>query len=174
MRGISRLIFLVLLFLSCATVLSAQSAEGEREASSPGGANLKSVSSAVLPPGFHKDMENPFRRFEIIAFGSFPLLFFYTNRGFEIIEFAYHSFDASYLPWPFSGSSTTSLDNSERYLRIGITAGLACVVAGIDALIRSSQDRKAAAAEAARISRPELLSQPLDDKAAPEAGPATP
>lgn len=92
----------------------------------------------ALPSGYGKAKENGIRRFEILAFGSFPILLFYTNLGFEIGTYAQSGFDPLYAPWPFSGELTTSISDSERFGRMGVAAGLSLLVAGIDAIIVAS------------------------------------
>lgn len=112
------------------------------------------LSADVLPAGYAAPRENVFRRFEIIAFGALPLTLFFTNFGFELYHFVDYDFDMSWAPWPFSGESTDSIDDSERFLRIGVAAGLALTVACVDALIRYLQDRKAARQADARMAAP--------------------
>lgn len=70
-------------------------------------------------------------RFEIIAVGTFPIMFFYTNLGFGIGGYIASGFNAQYAPWPFSSSSST-IDDSERLIRIAVGAGLSCAVAIFD------------------------------------------
>jgi hypothetical protein len=103
------------------------------------------ASAKALPPGFSATGENPYRRFEIIALGSFPLTLLYTNLAFQITHYAENGFDARWAPWPFSGEYTDSISDSERFSRMGVAAGLSFVVAGIDALVRLSREKKAAA-----------------------------
>jgi hypothetical protein len=95
--------------------------------------------TGALPSGYGKAKENGLRRFEILAFGSFPILLFYTNLGFEIGTYAQSGFDPLYAPWPFSGELTANISDSERFGRMGVAAGLSLLVAGIDAVILASR-----------------------------------
>lgn len=121
------------------------SGEGQPAASSP-----VVASPAALPQGFAAPEENFFRRFEIIAFGSLPITLLYTNIGFQLYHFMDNGFDMSWAPWPFEGANTDSITDSERFTRIGIAAGAAVAVAGVDALIRYLQARKTERLAAAR------------------------
>lgn len=107
------------------------------------------ASPGALPPGFGQAIkrENGLRRFEILAFGSFPIALFYTNFGFELGAYIQSNFDSRYAPWPFSGEYTSSISDSERFGRMGVAVGISLLVAGVDAiLVASLEKRKAAAA----------------------------
>ena len=118
---------------------------GGQSASSP-----VAVAPAALPSGFSAPQEGFFRRFEIIALGSLPITLLYTNVGFQLYHFIDNDLDMSWAPWPFEGENTDSITDSERFTRIGIAAGAAVAVAGVDALIRYLQARKAERLAAAR------------------------
>ena len=123
------------------------------------------VAPAALPQGFSTPQENFFRRFEIIALGSLPITLLYTNVGFQLYHFIDNGFDMSWAPWPFEGENTDSITDSERFTRIGIAAGAAVAVAGVDALIRYLQARKAerlAAAKAALLAGEGTLAPPAE------------
>ena len=146
------------LLLACllGPLLGLGAEESGGSAASGGGGQLASppaaAASAALPQGFSAPQENFFRRFEIIALGSLPITLLYTNIGFQLYHFMDNGFDMSWAPWPFEGENTDSITDSERFTRIGIAAGAAVAVAGVDALIRYLQARKAerlAAAKAA-------------------------
>ncbi len=106
------------------------------------------VSPGALPPGYGqaKKRENGLRRFEILAFGGFPIALFYTNLGFELGAYIQSNFDSRYAPWPFSGEQTQSISDSERFGRMGIAAGLSLLVAGVDALLVASLEKRRAGA----------------------------
>ena len=108
------------------------------------------ASPSALPQGFPAPQENFFRRFEIIALGSLPITLLYTNIGFQLYHFVDNDFDMSWAPWPFEGENTDSITDSERFTRIGIAAGVAVAVAGVDALVRYLQARKAERLAAAK------------------------
>jgi len=126
---------------------------GGAAASGPGGQPVSPPAAAApgaLPQGFSAPEESFFRRFEIIALGSLPITLLYTNVGFQLYHFIDNDFDVSWAPWPFEGSNTDSITDSERFTRIGIAAGAALAVAGVDALIRYLQARKAERLAAAK------------------------
>lgn len=102
--------------------------------------------SDVLPAAYRaerKPPENFFRRFEIIAFGSYPITLLYTNFCFGLAGFASHDFDMSYAPWPFNSSSADTTSAEEHFLRMGVAACASLAVAGIDAVIRAVEEGKA-------------------------------
>ena len=147
-----------LLLLACllGPLLGLGAEESGGSAASGGGGQPASppVASAALPQGFSAPQENFFRRFEIIALGSLPITLLYTNVGFQLYHFIDNDLDMSWAPWPFEVTNTDSITDSERFTRIGIAAGAAVAVAGVDALIRYLQARKAerlAAAKAALL-----------------------
>lgn len=133
----------------------------ETASAAPSGAGASSASGTsvaaanALPDPFRAPRENFFRRFEIIAFGSLPITLLYTNISFQVYHFIENDFDMNWAPWPFEGSSTDSITDSERFLRIGVAAGVAVAIAGVDALIRYLQVRKAERLAAARAGLPE-------------------
>ena len=137
-----RVAALVLLLLFVAVVCAA----GESAPSSSSSSG-QTAAAGALPAGFGSDSrENPFRRFEIIAFGAFPIMLFYADFGFDLRNYLAHGFDYRYAPWPFK-SNSYSVDPSqgELFLRIGAAAGLSLAFAGADAIIRSLKPTKSAA-----------------------------
>lgn len=144
------------LLLACLLAVPAALGAEESGGSASSGSGGQSASPAAaaapgaLPQGFSAPQENFFRRFEIIALGSLPITLLYTNVGFQLYHFMDNDFDMSWAPWPFEGENTDSITDSERFTRIGIAAGAAVVVAGVDALIRYLQARKAERLSAAR------------------------
>jgi hypothetical protein len=106
------------------------------------------VAPGALPSGFDTaSSENPFRRFEIIAFGAFPIMLFYTDFGFDLRNFIAHDFDYQYAPWPFKSSSySIDPDQTELFQRIAVAAGVSLAFAGLDAALRSIRLRPAAVA----------------------------
>lgn len=96
--------------------------------------------------GNDSEDENPFVRFEIIAFGSFPITLFYTNFGFDLETYVAHDFDSIYAPWPFSSDQAPDLTSGERLTRIAVAAGLSVGIAILDRLLlpRALAKRRAA------------------------------
>ena len=144
------------LVLACLLVLPAVLCAEETSGTPASGAGGQpsstpaAAATAALPLGFSAPQENFFRRFEIIALGSLPITLLYTNVGFQFYHFIDNDLDMSWAPWPFEGENTDSITDSERFTRIGIAAGAAVAVAGVDALIRYLQARKAERLAAAR------------------------
>jgi hypothetical protein len=116
--------------------------------------------AGALPSGFRKaSSENPWRRFEIIAFGAFPIMLFYVNFSFDIGNFLSNDFDRRYAPWPFKGDNAVDPDEGEYLLRLAVATGASLAFSAADALIRSIRFRAAAAPGAAA---------PADAGAAPD------
>jgi hypothetical protein len=125
-----------------------------------GAAPLPATGAKVLPPGFRaRPRENPWRRFEIIAFGAFPILLFYVDIGFDAVKYASNGFDSRYLPWPFKGDNAMQPEEGEYLARLGVAAGASLIFSGVDAWIRAARYRKAAGAEPV----PELDSSSMPD-----------
>ena len=109
-----------------------------------------SVRPGALPAGFRKrSSENSFRRFEIIAFGAFPILLFYVGVGFDIGRYFTNGLDKRYAPWPFKGDNAVKPTESEYLARISVAAGASLAFAGADALIRAARFRRASELDSA-------------------------
>jgi hypothetical protein len=106
--------------------------------------------SEVLPAAYRaekKPPENFFRRFEIIAFGSYPITMFYTSFSFSLASYIEHDFSATYAPWPFNSSSVDTTTTEEHLTRMGVAACVSLAIAGVDAIIRAVQEGRSAAGE---------------------------
>jgi len=120
--------------------------------------------ATVLPPGFRSQpKENPWRRFEIIAFGAFPIILFYVDFAFDTVKYASKGFDPRYLPWPFKGDNAIDPEEGEYLARLGVAAGASLVFSGIDAWIRETRYRKETAVSPLPETPPELDSAPRPD-----------
>jgi hypothetical protein len=117
---------IVLLFLSApARGLFAQS----QPASDP---NLTSTQFDMTGfPQWSKDL----RRGEIIAFGSFPFVYFFTNFFFDAYRTASHGWDRRYAPWPMKPAGAIGKTQGEEFLTLGAAAGGAVIIAVVDHLI---------------------------------------
>jgi hypothetical protein len=151
-RSRTALVPLLALMLALSLSLGAEESGGTTTPASgqPAAPSAAGASPSALPQGFSAPQENFFRRFEIIALGSLPITLLYTNIGFQLYHFVDNDFDMSWAPWPFEGENTDSITDSERFTRIGIAAGVAVAVAGVDALVRYLQARKAERLAAAK------------------------
>ena len=86
------------------------------------------------------------RRGEIVAFGSFPFMYFFSNFAIDIYRCANNGWDRRYAPWPFDSAGSIGKDQDERILTLGVAAGSAVVVAlidyGIERYKRSKRERE--------------------------------
>jgi hypothetical protein len=99
-------------------------------------------------PRWAKDL----RRAEIVAFGSFPFMYFFTNFGVDTYRWATNAglgFDMEsrrYAPWPFVSAGAIDKTQSEKVLTLSIAAGGAVLVAlvdfGIEQIKRSRLERE--------------------------------
>lgn len=99
-------------------------------------------------PQWAKDM----RRFDIIAFGSYPLAYFFTNIAFDTYRWNQtNGMDFSeegrrYAPWPLKTAGYVEPTAEEFRRNVLIAAGVALTIATIDLLIfklkQNSQRRK--------------------------------
>jgi len=110
----------------------------------------------ALPGAFVPEDRSPFltglRRFEIVAFGAFPIMLFYSNLGFDISRYARSGYDPFYAPWPLKSEYSYKPTTPEILASIGTAALLSVGVGALDAVIRASRTRKAAAK--ARVDSP--------------------
>lgn len=114
------------------------------------------LSPGALPGAFVPEDRSPFltglRRFEIIAFGSFPIMLFYSNLGFDLSRYARSGYDPYYAPWPFKSEYSYRPSTPEILASIGTAALLSVGVGVLDAVIRASRARRAGGA--ARVDSP--------------------
>jgi len=100
-------------------------------------------------PGWLRDM----RRWEIVAFGSFPFSMFFATIGMDMYRWHNHNgmdfSDRSHAPWPLKSAGAVAMTNTEQRNTILIAAGLSASVAIADHLIvqaRRRRDRRRAEA----------------------------
>ena len=109
---------LLLLFFLFAAVLNAQS----------------DYSETKVAPQWVRDL----RRAEIVAFGSFPFMYFFSSFGVDTYRWAKNAgmgFDADsrrYAPWPLASAGAVSKTDSEKIMTISIATGGAVLVALVD------------------------------------------
>jgi hypothetical protein len=72
------------------------------------------------------------RRGEIIAFGSFPFMYFFSNFGFDTYRWANNGNDMRYAPWPFNSAGTVGKTTNEKIITLGIAAGGSILIALVD------------------------------------------
>jgi len=93
-------------------------------------------------PQWSKDL----RRGEIIAFGSFPFVYFVTNFSVDMYRCVNNDWDRRYAPWPFDAPGSVSKTQDERFMTLGIAAGGAVLIAlvdyGIERYKRSVRERE--------------------------------
>ena len=148
-----RAFFLVLFF--CGIVLNVYSQTGNVNAS-----NQFDMSEFPL---WAKDL----RRAEIVAFGSFPFMYFFSNFGVDTYRWATHGNNMRYAPWPFNSAATIEKKNDEKFLTIGIAAAGAVLVALIDYAIMSyKRNRLERERENLPDGTPIIIRRPLYDEEA--------
>ncbi|MDR1248359.1 MAG: hypothetical protein LBK63_03555 [Treponema sp.] len=92
------------------------------------------------------------RRTEIIAFGSFPFMMFFSILGMDLYRSATHDWDSRYYPWPAKGPGAIEMNTDEHLLTLGIAASGSLIFALADHLIVRY---KRARAEKQRLDLPE-------------------
>ncbi|MDX9826707.1 MAG: hypothetical protein RBT73_03070 [Spirochaetia bacterium] len=83
-----------------------------------------------------QEKEPVLRRSLIIAAGSFPFSYFYTNLAFDLVRYAVSGFNSLYAPWPFRPIGSVSIDSKETFIRLGVGAGLSLAIGLADILSR--------------------------------------
>ena len=143
----------VLLSLAAAPPLTAQVQPQPSSAATTAASPPAAASALAFVPAAS---ENPFRRFEIVSLGAFPIMLFYADFGFDLQRFFAHNFDSYYAPWPFKNPTSAPITDTDRYERIGVALGACVIVGGIDAFIHAAKVRKARRLhEALESSQPE-------------------
>ena len=79
-------------------------------------------------PQWAKDL----RRAEIVAFGSFPFMYLFSNIGVDTYRFFREGRDFAYAPWPLTSAGGAEKEPWEKGLTLGIAAGGAILIAVID------------------------------------------
>jgi hypothetical protein len=114
------------------------------------------------------------RRAEIIAFGAFPFMMFFSIFAMDTYRASTHDWDSRYLPWPAKSPGAIEMDTDERVLTLGVAIGGSLVVALVDHLIvRVKRTR----AEKQRLDLPEgdviILRKPWPPEEAAVEDPAS-
>jgi hypothetical protein len=115
------------------------------------------------------------RRGEIIAFGSFPFMYFFANFGYDAYRWSNNGNDMRYAPWPFNSAGTIEKTNDEKLLTIGIAAGGAVLAALIDyGIMRYKRSRLEREQENLPDGTPIIIRKPLYDEEAGASASALP
>lgn len=110
-------------------------------------------SAAGEPLPYTEDEFNPVlkdvRRAEIIAFGSFPFVVFFSTIYYDVYRYFSHDMREEYLPWPFKDASTAvavSEDEQKRLLLVsaGISVGIAAIDFVVRGVLRHMREKRAA------------------------------
>jgi hypothetical protein len=125
-RGSAKSVFLVVLLLALASHASAQN----------------SFDTTGFPQ-WAKDL----RRFEIVAFGSYPFTIFFATTGMDLYRWnAANGMDLNdlrYAPWPLKSTGAVEMDKEEYKKTMIIAAGASVAVALVDYLIVQIKRNKA-------------------------------
>jgi hypothetical protein len=92
-------------------------------------------------PQWAKDM----RRFDIIAFGSFPFSMFTATFFMDVYRWNTHNNDFAYAPWPLKSANAVEMNSDEFKKTILIAAGLSLAIALTDLIIvkiKRSKERR--------------------------------
>jgi len=91
-------------------------------------------------PQWAKDM----RRWEIVAFGSFPFTMFFATFGMDTYRYAGTGWnDTRYAPWPLKSAGAVEMTNKEYETTMIIAASLSAVIAVADLIIVQVKRNKA-------------------------------
>jgi hypothetical protein len=88
-------------------------------------------------PQWSKDM----RRWEIVAFGTFPFSFFFTTFAMDMYRWNtqagmnWSSDGLRYAPWPLKGAGAIEMSNNQREITLIAAAGISAAVAFVDLII---------------------------------------
>jgi hypothetical protein len=144
-------------------------APGAGPANTPPGAQGTALPTIVTEKG-----ENAFSRLEIVSFGSFPIMLFYTGFAFDLQRFFANGFDSAYAPWPFQSSYSAPLSDSDRITRLGVALGASLIVGGIDAYFHAEKVKKARRLHEAALPPPAAVGAEPTSPAPASAEPTSP
>jgi len=104
------------------------------------------------------------RRGEIVAFGSFPFMYFFSNFGYDAYRWANHDNDMRYAPWPFNSAGTVGKTTDEKIITLGIAAGGSILIALVDyGIMRYKRYRLEREQSSHPVGSPEITRRPLFD-----------
>jgi len=102
------------------------------------------------------------RRGEIVAFGSFPFMYFFSNFGFDTYRWANHNNDMRYAPWPFNSAGTVGKTMDEKFITLGIAAGGSILIALVDyGIMRYKRNLLEKEKSSHPVGSPEINRRPL-------------
>ena len=82
-------------------------------------------------PQWAKDL----RRGEIVALGSFPFAFFFSNFFIDVYRASMNGWDMRYAPWPLKSAGFVSMTQEEHLLTLGFAVGGSILIAVADHVI---------------------------------------
>ena len=139
---------------------SSDTEDGSAAETEEGGKAIVVPAGDILPKAYRAERrspENALIRFEIIAFGSYPITLAYTNFVWGLVEYVESNFDSSYIPWPFNMSGSSSIEDAEHWERMKVAGYISLGVALADTIIRVVQEK--ALSDAASTAQSELDSE---------------
>jgi hypothetical protein len=105
------------------------------------------------------------RRGEIVAFGSFPFAFFFTNFAYDMYRSATHGWDRRYAPWPVKAAGAVELTKKEQMATLGIAAGGAVLIAVVDHLIvRYRRNKRESEIRSLPAGTPIIIRRPMGEE----------
>ena len=141
---------------------------------SPAQTNPSTTAPIFIPesaPQWVKDL----RRWEIIAFGSFPFTMFTatfamdTYRWIRANGMDFSDAGRRYAPWPLKSAGAIAMESREQEITIAIAAGLSIGVAVADLIIvQVKRHRARRRAEALPVGTAIIVRSPLPDESPEE------
>ncbi|AEF83179.1 hypothetical protein [Leadbettera azotonutricia] len=147
-----------LLFVMAVSIFIQGKAEAQTNSSSTNASSSQFDMTGF--PQWAKDL----RRGEIIAFGSFPFAYFFTNFTIDTFRFATHDWDRRYAPWPIKSAGSIELSQKEQFRNLGIAASGAVLIAVVDHLIvRYKRNKAEEKIRNLPAGTPIIIRKPLDE-----------
>jgi len=135
-------ILLIVLLLAAGTAFSQTDQEPEIIPLADPINPIKKTAEQESPEGkpqWVKDL----RRGEIIAFGSLPFTFFFTQTFMDLYRTATHNWDNRYAPSVFKGAGAIPMTDTELKMMFGITISASILIAVVDHIIVRYKRNKA-------------------------------
>jgi hypothetical protein len=102
------------------------------------------------------------RRAEIVAFGSFPFAYFFTNFSFDMYRCASNGWDRQYAPWPAKPAAAIEQTREEKIRVLQIAAGGAILISLIDyGIVRYKRSQKEKESRSLPSGTPIIIRKPL-------------
>jgi hypothetical protein len=114
--------------------------------------------AAIKWPQWSRDL----RRFDIVAFGAYPLAYLFSSIGYDTARWAKNGMDRTYAPWPAKPANAVAWKNGDYTNVMLIAGGVSLGIAAVDlTIVLIRRNKRAKELEARGRARSQITIQPL-------------